>query len=66
MQKKMLTSVVVEQAQRNYPPANAIRREAEKRVRDWRDTPFIVCGAGLRRAGKSTLVHQVLDGGRQP
>lgn len=66
MQKEMLKSVVVEQAQRNYLPANAIRREAEERVRDWRDTPFIVCVTGLRRAGKSTLVHQLLDGGDQP
>lgn len=66
MQREMLKSIVVEQAQRNYLPDDAIRREAEARLQDWRETPFIVCVTGLRRAGKSTLVHQLLDGGHQP
>ncbi len=60
MNKEELKAIVVEQSQTSFLPSKVVIREAAERLRELGNTSLVTVVAGLRRSGKSTLLHQHL------
>ncbi|MCK4348047.1 MAG: AAA family ATPase, partial [Thermoplasmatales archaeon] len=58
MDREKLKQLLLEQNQIKIPP-DTIPREVQTHVNKFRDTPIIVIISGIRRSGKSTLLHQI-------
>ena len=58
MDREKLKQLLLEQNQIKIPP-DTIPRELQTHVNKFRDTPIIVIISGIRRSGKSTLLHQI-------
>jgi len=57
MDREKLKQLLLEQSQIKIPQ-DTIPRELQTYISEFRDTPFIVIISGIRRSGKSTLLHQ--------
>lgn len=65
MDKELLKHILLEQHQ-IHNPIDTISRELKTRIHRYEKTPFILIISGIRRSGKSTLLHQIrsdLDNG---
>lgn len=61
MDREKLKQLVLEQSQIENPP-DTIPRELQTHISKFKDTPVIVIISGIRRSGKSTLLHQMRSG----
>ena len=57
MDREKLKQLLLEQSQIKLPQ-DTIPRELQTYISKFRDTPFIIIISGIRRSGKSTLLHQ--------
>ena len=61
MDREKLKQLVLEQSQIKNPP-DTIPRELQTHISKFKDMPVIVIISGIRRSGKSTLLHQMRSG----
>jgi len=66
MHKEELKSIIVDQLNRKNIPEKAIYRDKYAELKKMAETPFILCVSGLRRAGKSTILHQLVAERKAP
>lgn len=66
MHKEELKSIIADQLNRQNIPERAIYREKFAELKKMAETPFILCVSGLRRSGKSTILHQLVSERKAP
>jgi predicted AAA+ superfamily ATPase len=66
MHKEELKSIIVDQSNRKCIPDQAISRDKYHELKKAAETPFILSVSGLRRSGKSTILHQLVAERRAP
>lgn len=58
MQREKLKQLLLEQSKISLP-SNTIPRDLQTHISTFKDTPTIIIISGIRRSGKSTLLHQI-------
>jgi hypothetical protein len=59
--KEILRQIVIQQKNQRFPMEDMIRREILDEILEWFDDRRVIILTGIRRAGKSTLLRQIMQ-----